>query len=411
METIKRENYLSRIRPYYDSLLIKVITGIRRCGKSEILKQIMKEIENGGVDKNHIIYLDLESIQCRNIKSVEKLENAVVSLIKDENKYYIFIDEIQNIPKFEIGIAAIRNSLNCSLFVTGSNSKLLAGKLQDRLTGRAKEFEVYPFTYNEYLEYKNINGIKLTPDDFRDYLRFGGMPQRFEEANEIEIRKYLIGLHSSIIKKDVYGSHKRIDKVQFKTVAEYISSTSGRLFSALSAAKKLKENLTREEQRSFSNLINKYAEYLKECYLITECKPAYLKGKERLNGTRKFYPIDVGIRMALGNAYDYDDTFALEAVIYNELLTRGYEVYYGKLRDNSEIDFVAMKNGKKCFIQVAYVINSQEVKDREYGAFDTITDGSPRYVLSLDQFDSSTNGATHLYIIDFLLGKVDIHLS
>ena len=115
--------------------------------------------------------------------------------------------------------------------------------------------------------------------------------------------------------------------------------------------------------------------------------------------------------MALGNAYDYDDTFALEAVIYNELLTRGYEVYYGKLRGNSEIDFVAMKNGKKCFIQVAYVINSQEVKDREYGAFDTITDGSPRYVLSLDQFDSSTNGATHLYIIDFLLGKVDIHLS
>ena len=411
MRTIKRENYLSRIRPYYDSPLIKVITGIRRCGKSEILKQIIEEIENGGINKDHIIYLDLESIACRNIKTVEKLEDIIMSLIKDKSKYYIFIDEIQNIPKFEIGIAAIRNSLNCSLFVTGSNSKLLAGKLQDRLTGRAKEFEVYPFTYSEYLEYKKVNNIEITPNDFRDYLRFGGMPQRFEETDEREIRKYLAGLHSSIIKKDVYGVHKRVDKTQFKGVAEYISSTSGRLFSALSAAKKLKENLSKEELRSFSNVINKYAEYLKECYLITECKPAYLKGKERLNGTLKFYPIDVGIRMALGNAYDYDDTFALEGVIYNELLTRGYDVYYGKLRDNSEIDFVAMKNGKKCFIQVAYYINSQEVKDREYGAFNTLTDGSPRYVLSLDQFDSSINGATHLYIEDFLLGKVDINIS
>ena len=411
MKTIKREKYLSRIRPYYESPLIKVITGIRRCGKSEILKQIREEIKNKGVNDDHIIVLDLESIQCRNIKNIEKLEDAISERIIDEKKYYIFIDEIQNIPKFEVGIAAIRNSINCSLFVTGSNSKLLSGKLQDRLTGRAKEFEVYPFTYSEYLEYKKVNNIEFTPDDFRDYLYFGGMPQRFEESNETEVRKYLKGLHSSIIKKDVYGIHKKIDETQFKNVAEYISSTSGRLFSALSAAKTLKNNLNKEEQRSFSNLINKYAEYLKECYLISECRPAYLKGKARLNGTRKFYSMDVGIRNSLGNAYDFDDTFALEGVIYNELLSRGYEVYYGKLRENAEIDFVAMKDGKKCLIQVSYLINSEEVMKREYGAFSNITDGSPRFVLSLDQHDSSINGITHLNVIDFLLDKTKIHLS
>ena len=411
MKNIIRENYLKQIRPYYESSLIKVITGIRRCGKSEILKQIMNEIKKGGVDESRILYIDLENIMFRQIRSIESLEDFVVSSVNNGSKYYIFIDEIQNIPNFEIGIAAIRNSVNCSLFVTGSNSKLLSGKLQDRLTGRAKEFEIYPFVYSEYIEYKKVNGIALEDDDFDNYLKYGGMPQRFEEDGEKQIRKYLVGLYSSIIKKDVYEMHKRLNRNQFKIIAEYICSTSGRQFSALSIAKAMKSGTSQEEIRSFSNTINDYADYLKECYLITECKPFYLKGKNRLNGTKKFYSIDVGIRNALGNILDIDDTFSLEGILYNEFLYRGYEVYYGRLRDAGEIDFVVVNNTKKCLIQVAYRFDAQATINREYGAFNNITTGSPRYVLSLDRFDSSRNGITHLNIVDFLLGKVDISFS
>jgi len=410
MESIIREQYLIRIRPYYDSDLIKVITGIRRCGKSIILNQIINEIKTKGVDEDRIIYLDLEGISGRDITDRRSLEDYISQRIKKDDKYYIFIDEIQNLPEFEIAIASIRVSFNSSLFVTGSNSKLLSGKLQDRLTGRAKEFEIYPFTYSEYLEYKKINNIPLSNDDFKDYLTFGGLPQRFNENNDVEVRKYLIGLYDSIIKKDVFDNHIRVNKNVFKQVAKYVLSTSGRLFSALSVAKGIKKNATNKEVKSFSATINNYADYLKECYLILECEPFYLKGKERLNGSRKFYVIDVGLRNALGNVLDLDDTFALEGIIHNELLYRGYEVKYGKLRDG-EIDFVAIKNNKKCFIQVAYKIDTEEVRTREYGAFKNIKDGSPRFVFSLDEFDSSNNGITQINIVDFLLNKVDISLS
>lgn len=296
------------------------------------------------------------------------------------------------------------------MFVTGSNSKLLHGKLQDKLTGRAKEFELYPFTYLETIEYKKANGIEVNENSFDDYLQFGGLPQRFEEVDDSEIRQYLIDLFKSIVEKDVFGNHKKINKIMFEQIGKYIISTTGRAFSALSISKYIKSGLTNDEYKSISKTISSYAKYLEECYFMTECLPYYLKGKERLQGVKKYYAIDVGLRNALGNAVDFDDTFALEGVIYNELKVRGYEVKYGKMR-NGEIDFVAFKDKKKCLIQVAYLIKDQATYEREYGVFEKITDASPRYVISLDKKDTSHNGITHLNIIDFLLGKVDLSLS
>ena len=269
MNNIIREQYLARIRPYFESDLIKVITGIRRCGKSVILSQIINEIKTY-INDDHIIKIDLESIKDRNIKTCELLEDKVSSLIKDNNKYYIFIDEIQNIKEFEIAIAAIRVSFNCSIFVTGSNSKLLSGKLQDKLTGRAKEFEIYPFTFIEYLEFRKNNNIEMNLDDsFLDYLRFGGMPQRFNESNSNEVRKYLKGIYESIIDKDVFNMHKKINKNEFKRVANYVLSTTGKLFSSMSIAKQLDHGITNIEAKSKSITINNYLDYLIECYLIT----------------------------------------------------------------------------------------------------------------------------------------------
>lgn len=410
MENILRNKYLARIRPYYESNLIKAITGVRRCGKSVILSQIIDEIRNS-VDSAHIIIIDLESIEGRKINTCEKLENKISNLIKDKDKYYIFIDEIQNIKNFEVSLAAIRVSFNCSIFVTGSNSKLLSGKLQDKLTGRAKEFEVLPFTFSEYIEFKQMNHLPIDyDDDFMDYLKFGGMPQRFNESNEMEVRRYLKGIFESIIEKDVFGTHKKINKNEFKRVANYVLSESGKSFSSMSAAKALERGISNEEARSKSITINNYLDYLTECYLITECQPHYQKGKERLNGTRKYYPVDNGMKNSLGAIVDIDETFSLEGVIYNELISRGYEVFYEKLRDG-EIDFTLVNGNKKCFIQVSYYMENESTLNREYGAFDKVRDNSPKYVFSLDKKDTSRNGITHINIIDFLLNKVDLIFS
>ena len=410
MENILRNKYLARIRPYYESNLIKAITGVRRCGKSVILSQIIDEIRNS-VDSAHIIIIDLESIEGRKINTCEKLENKISNLIKDKDKYYIFIDEIQNIKNFEVSLAAIRVSFNCSIFVTGSNSKLLSGKLQDKLTGRAKEFEVLPFTFSEYIEFKQMNHLPIDyDDDFMYYLKFGGMPQRFNESNEMEVRRYLKGIFESIIEKDVFGTHKKINKNEFKRVANYVLSESGKSFSSMSAAKALERGISNEEARSKSITINNYLDYLTECYLITECQPHYQKGKERLNGTRKYYPVDTGMKNSLGAIVDIDETFSLEGVIYNELISRGYEVFYEKLRDG-EIDFTLVNGNKKCFIQVSYYMENESTLNREYGAFDKVRDNSPKYVFSLDKKDTSRNGITHINIIDFLLNKVDLIFS
>ena len=410
MIIIKREQYLSKIRPFYDSEYIKAITGIRRCGKSILMEQIVDEIKSNGVADDHIIIFNLEGKSGENITTRKKLEKELDKKIKDEEKYYIFIDEVQHIKKFEEAIASVRISYNCSLFITGSNSKLLKGKLQDKLTGRAKEFTIAPFTYKESIEFKKANNIKIDYNDFFDYLKWGGMPQRYEELDEQGLVDYFQALYHSIIEKDVYKNHKRINRSAFENVANYILMTSGRMFSATNIARFLLNKTNEEELKSAAVTIANYQKYIAECFLISECKPYYVQGKQALNGTKKLYAIDLGLRNSFSNILNTDDSFGLENLIYNELKARGYDVRNGILR-NGKIDFIAIKGKKKCFIQVAYYLEKQTTIDREYGAFKNIHDASPKYVFSLDPIDTSRNGITHINIIDFLSGKIDITIS
>lgn len=410
MEYIIRENYLKKIRPFYDSNYIKVITGIRRCGKSILMSQIIDEIKKQGIDDEHIIVIDLEGKSGKGLTTRTKLEKKLDQLIKDNKKYYIFIDEVQHITKFEIAIASVRVSYNCSIFVTGSNSKMLKGKLQDRLTGRAKEFPMGPFSYSEAVKFKKINNLEIGEEDFYDYLKWGGMPQRYEEIDEQGLVAYFQSLYKSIIEKDVYGTHKKLNRTMFENVASYIMMTSGRKFSATSIAKFLTHSVNEVELKSTARTVSNYEKYIEECFLLSECKPYYISGKVALNGMKKLYAVDLGLRNSFSNAIDTDDSFGLENLVYQELKARGYEVKIGTLR-SGEIDFVAIKGKKKCFIQIAYLLDKQSTIEREYGAFNNVKDASPKYVMSLDKYDSSRNGITHLNIIDFLLGKIDISLS
>jgi uncharacterized protein len=406
MKDIVRESYLSAIRPFYDSDYIKAITGIRRSGKSVILKQIIQELKGKGTPSDHILCYDLEGESGEGVTTRKKLEKRLHNDIKDNSLYYIFIDEVQHIKKFEVAIASARVSYHCSLFVTGSNSKLLHGKLQDRLTGRAKEFVVYPFSYSESLEFKKINNLPIGANDFADYLKWGGLPQRYLEIDEQGIRKYHESLVHSIVEKDVFGNHKKLSRDEFERVANYVLANSGKSYSAPSLTKYLFGSLKGKEAEAKRRTIANYAKYLGECFLTIPCKSYDLKGKRALKGEQKYYCSSSGIRTAYTNTVDTDPSFALEGIVFLELLKRGYDVYTGQFR-NGEIDFVAIKNGMRRLIQVAYLLPTQKTVDREFAPFKKIDDRSPAYVMSLDGIDFSNDLIKHLNIVDWLTGKVE----
>ena len=404
---IKRTKYLDLIRRFYDSSLIKVLTGIRRCGKSVLLSQIKEEIkETYNIDEDHIISINFEDVSFTNLRNYIKLNNFIIKKIKGKNKYYIFLDEIQNVRNFEKTLASLKATQNVSIFVTGSNSKLLSGRLSSLLVGRCKEFKILPFSYTEFLQYYKENNLPLPLQPLNNYIRLGGMPQRFDYDNEDDIKNYLISLFNGIIDKDICNSRSNINKENFTTLAKYIISNATKEFSATSISdyfnKTNNGNITREN-------IYRYLEKLEQACLISRVKRFDIASKRTLRLIEKHFVIDNGFFLACSQSNNILISHALENLIYNELIYRGYEIKIGKTY-KGEIDFVVTKNNTKCFIQVAYLLSDESIIKREFSAFSSIKDSAPKYVFSLDQFDMSQDGIKHINIEDFLLNKVDIVL-
>ena len=404
---IKRTKYLDLIRRFYDSSLIKVLTGIRRCGKSVLLSQIKEEIkETYNIDEDHIISINFEDVSFTNLRNYIKLNNFIIKKIKDKNKYYIFLDEIQNVRNFEKTLASLKATQNVSIFVTGSNSKLLSGRLSSLLVGRCKEFKILPFSYTEFLQYYKENNLPLPLQPLNNYIRLGGMPQRFDYDNEDDVKDYLISLFNGIIDKDICNSRSNINKENFTTLAKYIISNATKEFSATSISdyfnKMNNGNITREN-------IYRYLEKLEQACLISRVKRYDIASKRTLRLIEKHFVIDNGFFLACSQSNNILISHALENLIYNELIYRGYEIKIGKTY-KGEIDFVVTKNNTKCFIQVAYLLSDESIIKREFSAFSSIKDSAPKYVFSLDQFDMSQDGIKHINIEDFLLNKIDIVL-
>lgn len=401
---LKREHYLEQIRPYYEVDLIKVITGVRRSGKSILLETIRDELIERGVDGDHLIYLNLEDLDYEYIKNASDLNKEIKTRIVDDGKYYIFLDEIQHIEEFEKALASFRATLNVSLFVTGSNSTLLSGELATLLTGRTVEFEILPFSFLEVKEYFEINNRPFSEELFYEYLKWGGFPLRFDFKEEASIRRYLANLYESIINRDIVKKSRNLDKKTFMDISLYILANAGKEFSA--------DNIIEYYQKKNGKAVSRktvynYLDKMKKAFLIHAVARYYIAGKEALKNREKFYAVDMGLRTINTNTVNFEDTFFLENIVYNELLSRGYHVFTGKTY-KGEVDFVAIKDGKKCFIQVSYLLASKETIQREFGAYKPITDASPKYVMSLDKVDLSRDGIVHLNIIDFLLQKRDI---
>ena len=403
---LKRETYLEQIRPYYESDIIKVITGVRRAGKSILLDTIKVELIEQGVPQDHIIYLNFEDLDYDYIVDAADLNKEIKSRISDENKYYIFLDEIQHIENFEKALASFRATLNVSLFVTGSNSTLLAGELATLLTGRTVEFEILPFSFYEMKQYYELNGKEFNDDLFLDYLKWGGFPLRFDYADEAAVHKYLLNLYESIVNRDIAGKTKSADRKAFMDISLYILANAGKELSIENIIETYKKNNKEISKRTVYN----YLERMKKAYLIHGVGRYNIVGKSALSNKEKQYAIDMGFRTINTNTINYEDTYFLENIIYNELITRGYTVFAGKTY-KGEIDFVAIRNSKKCFIQVSYLLANENTIKREFGAYDKITDASPKYVMSLDKIDMSRNGIIHVNIIDFLLRRVDLMLT
>lgn len=406
MEII-REQYLNDLRKFYDSNLIKVLTGIRRCGKSVILKQIRDELKLKNISSDHIIDINFEDVRYANIKSYKRLNSYILKYIQDDNKYYIFLDEIQHVRQFERVLASLKATKNVSIFVTGSNSKLLSGRLATLLVGRCKEFKIKPFTYSEFLEYYKMNNLKLPNKPLNNYLRYGGMPQRLDYEEEKDIVDYLKSIYDGIVNKDICNSKSKINKELFNLIAKYIISNASKEFSAQNVVDYFNKNNNDKLERM---VVYRYLQKLEEACLISRVNRYDIASKRNLKSIEKQYLTDSGFMLACGESNQVGISHLLENIIYNELIHKGYNVRIGKTY-KGEVDFVAMKDEKKCFIQVAYLLSDEDVIKREFGAFLSIKDPSPKYVLSLDDFDMSRDGIIHLNIEDFLLDKKTLFLS
>ncbi len=397
---LKREMYLSRIRGFYDSDLIKILVGIRRCGKSVILAQIMNELKEKGVDENHIIYVNFEFIEYEKLQDYKELNKYIKEKIADNKKYYVFLDEIQKVNKFEDVINSLRASLdNISIFITGSNSKLLSNELSTVLSGRYVLFNIYPLSYKEFIELTGKDG--KSEETFWDFVKWGGLPNRTQFTDEGNIKDYLHSVFDSIILRDVVERLGLKDTILFDLLLQYIVDTTGREFSAENVV-----NFLKSEGKSVSTeTLYIYLDALCKALMISKIYRYDIHGKAVLKTLNKYYMTDLGIAQIKNNDFEINKSFAIENIVYNELVERGYDVYIGKTK-NGEIDFIATNTDKKLYFQVAYLLTDEKVIEREFGAFKEINDNFPKYVLSLDKTNFSKDGVIHKNIIDWLLEDI-----
>ena len=396
-----RENYLSKIRGFYDSDLIKILVGIRRCGKSVILEQIMEELKKEKkVKDDHIIFVNFEYIEYEDLLDYKKLNQYVKEHIKDDKKYYLFLDEVQYVDKFEMVINSLRASVkNLSIFMTGSNSKLLSEELSSELSGRYVNFNIYPLSYKEYISLTGKDAYNL--DSFWDYAKWGGLPNRCEFSTINDIKIYLHSVYDSIILRDVVKKLKIKDTLLFDKILQYIIETMGREFSASNMIEYLKSDYKKISNETLYN----YIDTLCKALIINKVYRYDISGKNVLKTLNKYYATDLGIAQIKNSNPEFKSDVVLENIVYNELIIRGYKVYIGKT-NKGEIDFIAKKDGETKYIQVSYeLFQNEKAIEREFGAFRWINDTFPKYVITLDKMNLSRDGIIHMNIIDFLLNE------
>lgn len=400
---IKRESYMRRIRPFINGELVKVMTGIRRSGKSVMLELVKQELLEMGVRAEQFISINFEDMRYLHLCTAQALHQEILTRAEGiEGKVYLFFDEIQEVKDWEKCVNSLRVALDCDIYITGSNAKLLSGELATYLGGRYVEFVIYPFSFAEFLElYRPTTPQATVQQCFQQYLLFGGMPYLSRlNYQEEPVRQYLSDLYDSVQLKDIVKRNKVRDVDLLERILAYVMANVGTTFSAGSLTKFFKS-----EQRSVSpETVLNYIRYCCDAYLFYQVKRQDLQGKQILATSEKYYIADHGIREAVFGGNMRDINLVLENIVFLELLRRGYTVTVGKAGER-EVDFVCDKRGEKLYVQVTYLLASEETVAREFGVYDSIRDNFPKYVVSMDELDLSRSGIKHRNIRDFLLAE------
>lgn len=401
---ISREIYMKRIRPFINTELIKVFTGIRRSGKSVMLELVKNELKKSGVSDKNFLCINFEQFSNSELLDAKILHKRIVEFQKSaDGKIYLFFDEIQEVDGWEKCINSCRVDFDCDIYITGSNAKLLSGEFATYLAGRYVEFVIYPFSFAEFLEMNRQKNSQIDKSAcFMTFLKTGGMPFLANFLGDDSAKnQYLMDIYNSVVLKDVVKRNNIRDVDTLERIIAYAFSNIGHIFSATSLSKYFKS-----EKRNISHdTILNYLKFCADAFLIYKISRYDLEGKKVLTVNEKYYCADHGLREAVFGKNTQNIDQILENIVCLELLRRNFKVFVGK-KDESEIDFIAERNGVKIYVQVAYLLASEETVRREFSVYDSIKDNFPKYVVSMDEFDFSRNGIIHRNIRDFLLGEI-----
>lgn len=397
----KRQYYINKIRGFYHSDLIKVITGIRRCGKSCFLLSVIEDLKRSGVAEKDIIYLNLDKRGYRKIKTPDALEIAIENLIIDDDYKYLFIDEVQNVVGFEEIVNGFREDGNFSIFITGSNSYLLSGELSTKLTGRYIELEMFTLNFREYLEMKEFLGKEIKnnkAEEFNEYLRFGGFPKTLEFDSTADKDIYIAEVIKQILEKDVKGHKKIRNRAVFDKVMTYIINNFGATVSLGGIAEYFDKQ---EHIKIRTETLNNYLKILENAKIIYSCPRFDVKSKKSLRGEQKYYLADLGIYFSRNVDARINYGPVLENIVYTYLSAKNYKISVGRI-GKLECDFITRTNDEYRYIQVAMTIMSEDTEEREYNPFTMIRDNYPKYLLTLDTLLQKRDGVIHKNIIEFI---------
>ncbi len=407
MNLYKREKYLKKIRPFYsEEDLIKVITGVRRCGKSSLMETICDELKQTmGVKDEQIIYIDLDSRKNRNIKTADALETLIESQTTPKEKIYLFIDEIQNVDSFEEVINGYRTDGGYSIFIAGSNSYLLSGELSTKLTGRYIEFELYTLSFDEYLEMKRFYNKDINPNtivELNNYILEGGFPRTIQFDDLQVKRTYTESVVREIFEKDIRKRVKIRNREAFESVEHFIINN----FGATTSISGLQESLEKNGMKISRATLSNYIKILVDAKILYECSRFDMKSKKSLSGEKKYYVSDLSFYFSLNTDNKINYGPVLENIVYFYAKSQGYSISVGRI-GKLECDFILRDHKMNyAYVQVAYTIAlSKKTEDREYKSLESIRDNYPKYVMTTDYLLQNRNGIKHVNLIDFIISN------
>lgn len=402
---INRETYIKKISEWKDKKIIKVITGMRRTGKSSILELYADDLRKSGVNNKNIIYINFEDLMFERYQDYKELYSYINSCIKGKNMYYIFLDEIQLVDEFEKAINSLFLKDNVDIYLTESNAKLLSTEISTLLTGRYIEIKMYPLSFSEYLNFVNSNNNNNMENNFENYLKYGGMPYTTElQLNQKNIYDYLKGIFDTVVIKDVVMKNNIKDVQTLYSVINFLFDNIGNTTSI----NKISNTLSSNGKKTNAVTIDNYVKFLIDSFVIYKVKRFDIKGKGYLKTQEKYYIADIGLRNAVLGLRDIDQGHILENIVFLELKRRGFEVSIGKMRDY-EIDFIASNHNYKLYIQVALTVKEKNTLDRELYPLQKLKNSYPKILITQDRLlNKDFEGILHFNIIDFLTSNIDL---